>query len=59
MNLANARGYSVSELIAIAERKTEQRIRVNIAPPRPGDPAMLIGTFESRTSNARLEADAI
>jgi UDP-glucose-4-epimerase GalE len=46
MNLANARGYSVSEVIAIAERITEQRIRVNIAPPRPGDPAMLIGTFD-------------
>jgi UDP-arabinose 4-epimerase len=43
LNLANARGYSVKEVIAAAERVTRKRIRVNRAPRRAGDPAVLIG----------------
>jgi len=46
LNLANARGYSVKEVIAIAERVSGRRIRVNITPRRVGDPAVLIGAFD-------------
>jgi UDP-glucose 4-epimerase len=44
--LANARGYSVKEVIATAERVSGRRIRVNITPRRVGDPAVLIGAFD-------------
>ena len=46
LNLANARGYSVKEVIATAERVSGRRIRVNITPRRVGDPAVLIGAFD-------------
>jgi UDP-glucose-4-epimerase GalE len=46
LNLANERGYSVREVIATAERVTSKPIRVEIAPRRPGDPAVLIGSSE-------------
>src|ERR1700722_19993004 len=46
LNLANARGYSVREVIATAERVAGKPIRVEIAPRRPGDPAVLIGSSE-------------
>jgi UDP-arabinose 4-epimerase len=45
LNLANARGYSVKEVIATAESVTGRCIRVNRAPRRVGDPAVLIGDF--------------
>jgi UDP-arabinose 4-epimerase len=43
LNLANARGYSVREVIATAEKVCGNQIRAEIAPRRPGDPAILIG----------------
>jgi UDP-arabinose 4-epimerase len=43
LNLANARGYSVKEVIAAAERVCGKPIRVEMAPRRAGDPAVLIG----------------
>jgi UDP-arabinose 4-epimerase len=43
LNLANARGYSVKEVIATAERVCNKPIRVDIAPRRKGDAAVLIG----------------
>lgn len=46
INLANARGYSVKEVIATAERVCGKPVRVEIAPRRAGDPAVLIGTLE-------------
>jgi UDP-glucose 4-epimerase len=46
LNLANARGYSVKEVIATAERVSGRRIRVNTTPRRLGDPAVLIGAFD-------------
>ncbi len=46
LNLANARGYSVKEVIATADRVSGRRIRVNITPRRVGDPAVLIGAFD-------------
>jgi UDP-glucose-4-epimerase GalE len=46
LNLANARGYSVNEVIATAQCVTGRRIRLNIAPRRVGDPAVLIGAFD-------------
>jgi UDP-arabinose 4-epimerase len=46
INLANARGYSVKEVIATAERVCGKPIRVEMAPRRAGDPAVLIGALE-------------
>ncbi len=46
LNLANARGYSVKEVIATAERVTGKRIRIRMAPRRAGDPAVLVGSPE-------------
>ena len=46
LNLANARGYSVKEVIATAERVSGRRIRVNVTPRRVGDPDVLIGAFD-------------
>ena len=43
LNLANARGYSVKEVIAAAEGVCGFTIRSEIAPRRPGDPPVLIG----------------
>jgi len=43
LNLANARGYSVREVIAAAERVCGRPIRAEIAARRPGDPPVLIG----------------
>jgi UDP-glucose 4-epimerase len=44
VNLANARGYSVKEVIATAERVCGKPISVELAPRRVGDPAVLIGS---------------
>ena len=44
LNLANARGYSVKEVIAAAERVCGRSISVKVAPRRPGDPPILIGS---------------
>jgi UDP-arabinose 4-epimerase len=44
LNLANARGYSVKEVIAAAERVCGRPVRTEVAPRREGDPPILIGT---------------
>jgi UDP-glucose-4-epimerase GalE len=43
LNLANARGFSVKEVVAAAERVSGRTVRLEIAARRPGDPATLIG----------------
>ncbi len=45
-NLANARGYSVREVITIAERVSARAIPTEISPRRAGDPPELIGNAE-------------
>ena len=52
LNLANARGYSVKEVIAEAERVTSLPIKVEAAPRRPGDPPVLVG--DAREARRRL-----
>jgi UDP-glucose 4-epimerase len=42
-NLGNGQGFSVREVISAAEKVTASKIAVNIAPPRPGDPPVLVG----------------
>jgi UDP-arabinose 4-epimerase len=44
LNLANARGYSVKEVIATAERICNRPIAVTFAARRPGDLPMLVGS---------------
>ncbi len=46
LNLANARGYSVNQVIAAAERVTGCTVPVKHVPRRPGDPANLVGSSE-------------
>jgi UDP-glucose-4-epimerase GalE len=46
LNLANARGYSVKEVIAAAERVCGRAIAIEAAPKRPGDPPVLVGSAE-------------
>jgi UDP-glucose-4-epimerase GalE len=46
LNLANSRGYSVLEVIESAQRVCGQRIRTETAPPRQGDPPILIGAAD-------------
>jgi UDP-arabinose 4-epimerase len=43
LNLANARGYSVKEVIKVVERICGRPVRYEIAPRRLGDPAVLVG----------------
>jgi UDP-glucose 4-epimerase len=44
LNLANARGHSVNEVIAAAERVCGRTVKVKAAPRRPGDPPILVGS---------------
>jgi UDP-arabinose 4-epimerase len=46
LNLANARGYSVKEVIQTAQRITGASISVKAEPRRLGDPPVLIGSAE-------------
>ncbi|MEZ4529368.1 MAG: UDP-glucose 4-epimerase GalE [Desulfobacterales bacterium] len=45
-NLGNGEGYSVKEVIDMAEKVTGQRVPFEIKPRREGDPAVLIGSAE-------------
>jgi UDP-glucose 4-epimerase len=42
-NLGNGQGYSVKEVIAVAEKVTGKPIPVVVGPRREGDPARLVG----------------
>ena len=42
-NLGNGQGYSVKEVIAVAQAVTGKTIPIQIAPRREGDPARLVG----------------
>lgn len=46
LNLANARGYSVMDVIEMAQCVTGKKIVVHQAPRRAGDPPVLIGSSE-------------
>src|SRR5262249_16584450 len=46
LNLANARGYSVMDVIRTAERVSGKAVRVDVAPRRPGDPPVLVGAAD-------------
>lgn len=46
LNLSNAKGYSVKEVITVAERVCGCSIPVAIGPRRPGDPPVLIGSSD-------------
>lgn len=46
LNLANARGYSVMDVIRAAESVSGAAIQIERAPRRPGDPPLLIGAAD-------------
>jgi UDP-glucose-4-epimerase GalE len=50
VNLANARGYSVTEVIKTAEHVCGKAIQVKMAPRRAGDPPSLIGSADRARS---------
>jgi UDP-arabinose 4-epimerase len=41
-NLGNGHGYSVKEVLSAIEKITNKRLRVEVAPRRPGDPPKLV-----------------
>ena len=43
-NVGNARGYSIQEVIEVAERITGRKIPRKLGPRRPGDPAVLVAS---------------
>lgn len=45
-NLGNGHGYSNRQVIQVAEKVTGQSIKVNEAPRRAGDPAILVASSE-------------
>lgn len=46
VNLANARGFSVFEVIQSAQRICGKKIRMKVTKPRPGDPPILVGASD-------------
>ena len=59
LNLANASGYSVMDVIEAAQRVTGKSIRVEKAPRRPGDPPVPGRVGKSRALSARMDAKAL
>lgn len=45
-NLGNGTGFSVRQVIAVAEGVTGVSVRTNAAPRRPGDPARLVAASD-------------
>jgi UDP-glucose 4-epimerase len=45
-NVGNSRGYSILEVIDVAERITARKIPRKLGPRRPGDPAVLVASKE-------------
>jgi UDP-glucose 4-epimerase len=45
-NVGNSRGYSILEVIDVAERITGRKIPRKLGPRRPGDPAVLVASKE-------------
>ena len=43
-NLGNGQGFSVREVIAVAEQVSGRRVPWSVAPRRPGDPAVLVAS---------------
>src|SRR5262249_38497960 len=43
LNLANSRGYSIKEVIAVAETVSGRTVPVEIVGCRPGEPPILVG----------------
>jgi len=45
-NLGNGKGFSVKEVIDVVRKVTGRPIKVEDAPRRPGDPAVLVASSE-------------
>lgn len=43
-NLVNGAGYSIREIVRVAEKVTGRKIKMKIGPRRPGDPARLVAS---------------
>lgn len=55
-NVGTARGYSILEVIATAERITGSQIPKRMSPRRPGDPAVLVASRDKLKSTLGWEA---
>lgn len=53
LNLGTGHGVSIREMVASAEQVTGRRIRVTVAPRRPGDPPALVA--DARRANQELD----
>ncbi|MDH7601823.1 MAG: UDP-glucose 4-epimerase GalE [Armatimonadota bacterium] len=54
-NLGNGNGYSVLEVIQVAERVTGRPVKAVPAPRRPGDPAVLVASSDRIKLELRFE----
>ncbi len=58
-NLGNERGYSVREVISIAEKVVGQKIPVKEGQRRPGDPAVLIASSNKIKKNLKWKPNCL
>lgn len=49
-NLGNGNGFSVREVIEAVEKVTGRKVKATVAPRRPGDPAVLVGSADKARS---------
>src|SRR5438874_5482015 len=55
-NVGNSRGFSILEVIDVAERVTGRKIRRKLGPRRPGDPAVLVASKQKLKRDLGWEA---
>jgi UDP-glucose 4-epimerase len=55
-NVGNSRGFSILEVIDVAERVTGRKISRKLGPRRPGDPAVLVASKEKLKRTLGWEA---
>jgi len=53
-NVGNSRGFSILEVLDVAERVTGCKIPRKLGPRRPGDPAVLVASKEKLKAPSRL-----
>lgn len=55
-NVGNSRGFSILEVLEVAERVTGRKIPRKLSPRRPGDPAVLVASKEKLRQTLGWEA---
>src|SRR5207253_9578563 len=58
-NVGNSRGYSILEVIDVAERVTGRKIPRKLGQRRPGDPAVLVASKDRKSTRLNSSHVAI